>query len=238
MDVRYGEGAFLQSLPKARRVFAMIQTILNEWQIETDGLYTETSWPTGSTIGNAVEVAEAVDVMRPTPSGQYIARRVNEQWCLVKSFFANLCRNGLPGNQHVDYDGMAEELRASGEVLRAFRNLLTTHGVGDQVAGTLVREPESLLLAGMANLDLRSGKEGRIKYCDQRTLGATVNFALGSGGTDYGGRKAPGGVVLRKDLGSEVARGDVLMTICVPEQLSDEQRDGIASRLLKCFCIE
>lgn len=59
LDTRYGEGAFFKK-EEAMRMSKLIKEFLEHEGIDVDVIYTDTPFPNGSSIGNALEVEEAI----------------------------------------------------------------------------------------------------------------------------------------------------------------------------------
>jgi thymidine phosphorylase len=64
LDVKVGSGAFMKDLAAARELAAALTGIGAEHGVRTTALLTDMSVPLGRAVGNAVEVAEAVEVLR------------------------------------------------------------------------------------------------------------------------------------------------------------------------------
>lgn len=64
LDVKCGSGAFLPSIEQARELARTLIEIGEDAQIQTRALITDMSTPLGLTVGNALEVREALEVLR------------------------------------------------------------------------------------------------------------------------------------------------------------------------------
>ncbi len=64
LDVKVGSGAFMKDLPTARELASALVSIGVEHGVRVSALLTDMSVPLGRAVGNAVEVAESVDVLR------------------------------------------------------------------------------------------------------------------------------------------------------------------------------
>ena len=64
LDVKAGSGAFMKNLDAARELAAALVGIGTEHGLRTTALLTDMSTPLGRAVGNAVEVAESVEVLR------------------------------------------------------------------------------------------------------------------------------------------------------------------------------
>jgi thymidine phosphorylase len=63
LDVKFGEGAFMKDLDRARELAQTMVDLGNDAGVRTTALLTDMSVPLGLTIGNALEVREAVEVL-------------------------------------------------------------------------------------------------------------------------------------------------------------------------------
>ncbi|MCA9152338.1 MAG: thymidine phosphorylase, partial [Planctomycetales bacterium] len=64
LDVKFGSGAFMSTLPAARALAESLVRVANEFGVRTSALLTDMNQPLGRMVGNAVEVHESVDVLR------------------------------------------------------------------------------------------------------------------------------------------------------------------------------
>jgi thymidine phosphorylase len=64
LDVKVGSGAFMPDLESARALARALVSIGDEHGLRTTALLTDMSTPLGRAVGNAVEVAESVEVLR------------------------------------------------------------------------------------------------------------------------------------------------------------------------------
>ncbi len=64
LDVKFGSGAFMKSVSQARELAAALTTIGAGHGVPTTALLTDMNVPLGRAVGNAVEVAESVEVLQ------------------------------------------------------------------------------------------------------------------------------------------------------------------------------
>jgi len=64
LDVKVGSGAFMKTLPQARSLAAALVAIGVDHGLKISAMLTDMSVPLGNAVGNALEVAESVDVLR------------------------------------------------------------------------------------------------------------------------------------------------------------------------------
>jgi thymidine phosphorylase len=64
LDVKFGSGAFMKTLSQARELAGALTSIGADHGVPTTALLTDMNVPLGRAVGNAVEVAESVDVLK------------------------------------------------------------------------------------------------------------------------------------------------------------------------------
>lgn len=63
LDVKYGSGAFMRTRPEAEALAASMMKVGREMQVEVRALLNPMDEPTGRTVGNALEVVEALECL-------------------------------------------------------------------------------------------------------------------------------------------------------------------------------
>jgi pyrimidine-nucleoside phosphorylase len=64
LDVKVGSGAFMKNIRDARRLAEMMVRIGKDSGVRTEAILSAMEQPLGRTVGNALEVAEAVDILK------------------------------------------------------------------------------------------------------------------------------------------------------------------------------
>ncbi len=238
LDVRYGDGAFIPDQPGAEELARSISQVLQAWNLTCEPAFTPTDYPTGSAIGNAIEIAEAIAVMRGAVDSNWNQGLLNHQWSLVERFFARLMEMAghLGSEVATQY---ARELRVSGRVLGAFKQLLTSHGVDSREAESIVADPLAFFYSGNMRLPVRAPRSGRLHRIDQRELGATINFRVAAGGNEFGGqRDLLGGCLLSVVPPCDVVQGDVLCWIIGSARGLSAISSSVLDEVGSCFEID
>ncbi|PXY17282.1 thymidine phosphorylase [Prauserella sp. PE36] len=114
LDVKVGSGAFMKTIRQARSLARALVGIGAAHGVATTALLTDMSTPLGSAVGNAVEVAEAVEVLK----GGGPADVVELTLALAREMLT------LAGLSHVD----PAEVLASGEAYETWCRMIRAQG--------------------------------------------------------------------------------------------------------------
>jgi pyrimidine-nucleoside phosphorylase len=63
LDVKWGSGAFMKSLPNAQALANSLVQVANEFGVRTKALITDMNQPLGRMVGNANEIAESIEIL-------------------------------------------------------------------------------------------------------------------------------------------------------------------------------
>lgn len=213
LDVRIGAGAFTATSTDGVELGSTISDILSSAGVATFFSITDTPQPSGSAVGNALEVAEAVAVMGGS-SDFWDPRAILEQRLLVIDFFAKTMAAEFSGRSVADWARFAAKAFEDGSLLAGFASMLTAHATPDGVVDNLIKRPFEALAISRDEVEIKAQTSGTLRGIHQFALGGIVNRRLGAGGNDFQGRFDPtAGIVIRKRLGDLVAAGDVLCSV-------------------------
>jgi len=216
-DVKCGNGAFMSTRADAAGLARRLVATTRALGRRAAALVTDMSQPLGAACGNALEVAEAVEVLKG--GGPADVRALTLE--LAAAMLA------LAGTEPTTEAGRARALAtlASGAAHERFLALVAAQG-GDagRLSRGLPRAPELL--------EARAARAGRLAAVDTRGLGERI-VAIG------GGRRAQEdavdprvGLMVRRRLGDVVAAGDVLAEVHLATADPAE-----AQRVAACFTI-
>lgn len=202
LDVKVGSGAFLSAPDRAVELARTMVSIGADHGVETVALLTAMDRPLGRSVGNALEVREAIACLRgggPDDVRSVVLALADEM-------------TGVPGR--------AERLLDSGDALERFREMVELQG-GDP---GVVDAPERLPSARVVR-DVCVPRAGRIRRIEPRALGEAV-VDLGGGRTRLGGEIHPGvGVDHLVSCDSEVTEGDRIARVHARSET--EARKGV-----------
>ncbi len=212
LDVKVGRGAFMKDLESARRLAETMVEIGKRAGRRTAALLTDMDRPLGRTIGNALEVEEAVNTLRGEGPSDLV--RLCVELCATM-----LCVSGT----HTLEQGRlcASKALKSGAALERFRKMIEAQG-GD---GRICDDP-SLLPQASSTVPVLAQKDGYIAAMDTQHIGNAACI-LGAGREKKGDQvDSAAGIRLRKKCGDSVTVGEeiaVLHTNC-PDKLSQAER--------------
>jgi thymidine phosphorylase len=186
LDVKVGSGAFMRSVEDARALARTMVDLGTAHGVRTVALLTDMSTPLGYAIGNAVEVAESLDVLAGGGPAD------------VRELTLTLAREMLDLAGLADAD--PEKALDDGRAMDSWRAMVRAQG-GD---------PEAPMPSAPEVETVRATTTGFVGELDALGMGIAA-WRLGAGRA----RKSdpvsiPSGVVLHRRRGDAVAPGDVL----------------------------
>ncbi|SER81295.1 thymidine phosphorylase [Actinokineospora terrae] len=119
LDVKFGSGAFMKTLTDARRLADALVSIGHAHGVRTSALLTDMSVPLGRAVGNAVEVAESIEVLQGGGPSDVVELTL----ALAREMLA------MAGLSHVD----PAAVLASGQAYEVWSRMITAQG-GDPTA--------------------------------------------------------------------------------------------------------
>lgn len=219
LDVKCGRGAFMQTQPEAVALARLMVAIGEAAGKRTTAIVTAMEEPLGNAVGNALEIAEAIETLRGR--GPDDLRDV----CLLLGAhilaMAGLC-DGIDDGTAI----LAEKI-SSGAALGKLREMIAWQG-GD---GRVVDTP-SLLPQARSVITVPSPVDGYIRRIDALAIGHLA-ADLGAGRQVKGAPVDPAvGVVLAVHAGDRVAKGQSLASIHTNGRIPD---DGAVRALLAAY---
>lgn len=189
LDVKVGAGAFLKSEAQSRELAHTMVDLGEAHGVPTRALLTDMNWPLGRTVGNSLEVAEALEVLAgggPPDVVELTVRLAGEMLQLA----------GIDGRDP------AQTLR-DGSAMDRFRRLVAAQG-GD------LSKP---LPIGRCSETVTAGRSGTMGDIDAMAVGLTA-WRLGAGRSRPGARVQHGaGVRIHRRPGEPVVAGEPLFTL-------------------------
>ena len=199
LDVKVGRGAFMKTIEDAKKLSETMIKIGNNFGKEVVALITNMDYPLGYTIGNAIEVKEAIETLGGKGEERFT------KLCLVLASYMVSIGKEISVEDALD---MVTEKLNNKEALNKFKELVKSQD-GDI---------DSILLS-KESIDLISKEDGYITDINPIVLAEFIN-KLGAGRQskddiiNYGV-----GVKLNKQINEKVSTGDKLLTIICDEKI-------------------
>ena len=189
LDVKTGSGAFMKTPSKARDLAETMINIADAHRLRCTALITDMSVPLGRAVGNALEVAEAVEVLRgggPADVVELTVRLAGEMLALV----------GLT-------DARPAEVLASGAAYPVWRAMITAQGGDPDAPLPIARHVQPML----------AERDGVLVDCDAYLVGVAA-WQLGAGRARKEDAVDPAaGVRLLVGLGESVQAGQPILEL-------------------------
>lgn len=204
LDVKTGSGAFMKTVAQAKELSEKMVHIGNAHGRKTAALITDMDTPLGNSIGNSLEVKEAIEVL----SGRGPADLTE-----VSSALAAKIVSLSFGISKKDAEAKVKEALANGTALSKLREMVEAQG-GDV---RLIDNPELFKKARFCRKVL-SPEEGYIKSMNAEKIGAS-SVILGAGREKKGDPiDFSAGIILHKKTGDKVKIGGELCELLTDDE--------------------
>jgi pyrimidine-nucleoside phosphorylase len=200
LDVKVGLGAFMQDVDEAVALAELMVEIGRTYGSKVVALISDMNQPLGFTVGNALEVREAIETLKGGGPADFKAHCLEVAGHLLV----------LAGQEEDIVGGKASALEAlqNGSAFEKFRQLVDAQE-GDV---TMVDEPSRLPKASMIET-ISSPKKGYLEEIDAREIGFSA-MELGAGREKKGDPiDYAVGIVLHHKVGDWVDEGEPLFEI-------------------------
>ena len=198
LDVKTGSGAFMKTLDDAIALAQTMVAIGEGAGRRTVALITDMDTPLGLGIGNSIEVAESMDVLRG--KGSHDLTEVSLQ--LAENMLY------LVGKGTIEECRRMEQSIADGSAFETFCTMVRRQGGDDAVLRDASKFPQAAV-----QMQIRAHADGYITAMDAEKIGA-VSVVLGAG---HETKDSPidfaAGLVLHKKYGDAVKSDDVIATL-------------------------
>lgn len=214
LDVKYGDGAFMNTIEEAKELARTMIEIGDSLGKDTRATISNMSQPLGYTIGNSLEVKEAVDTLNGNGPEDLL------ELCLQAG--SHMLIQAQKTDSLITARKMLEDAIESKKALRTLCAMVKAQGGDD----AYIRHPEMFPKAKEV-IPVYSQTTGYVKDLKAKPLGI-VSMKLG------GGRETTDdeidysvGLILHKKIGDFVKKGDVLVEVHTNTGLSKELQKDI-----------
>lgn len=222
LDVKTGSGAFMKAEKDA--------VFLAELMVETgqrlgkriSALITDMDQPLGNAVGNALEVAECLDVLNGKGPDDL------RELCLILSAWMFLLGKRV---QSIDQGReLAEQMISSGKAREKFREMIRLQG-----GNPAVMDDPGLLPQAQHKADVKSPTSGYVTGFMTEQIG-TAGVLLGGGRAKKEDSVDPAvGIIIHKKIGDKVSAGDPLCKVYYNSEARFKQAEPL---ILQSYRIE
>ena len=199
LDVKYGTGAFMKERSEALKLADLMEKIGRAAGKKCKADVTDMNVPLGRNVGNALEVAEALDVLRGNDKGTL--------YDMCMDLTADMLELSGKGS-HEECRAMAEEAVSSGRALEVFRKTIELQGGDPRVC-----DDSSILPQARCSYVIRASYDIELTYMNCEEIGM-VSLLLGAGRlTRDDSIDMSAGLVMHCTIGDKLTAGDPIMTL-------------------------
>ncbi|MEW6059442.1 MAG: thymidine phosphorylase [Actinomycetota bacterium] len=219
LDFKAGSGAFMKTPEDARALAEICTELARDWGRPCRAAVTDMSQPLGEAVGNALDVAEAVDLL----SGR-LGGRLRDAVVL----FAGEALSQLNGISAEEGRGSAERALDSGQALESFRRMVEAQGGDARVAD----DPWAVLPKAPVTTSVVAVRNGFLAAVDAEEIGR-ASSELGAGRKKKGDPVDPAvGLVFRCKVGDRLEPGQEIGVVHARDEAAGQ---ACAARVLSAL---
>ncbi|HEY4385673.1 MAG TPA: thymidine phosphorylase, partial [Ktedonobacteraceae bacterium] len=219
LDVKFGSGAFMKTVEQARELAEAMVEIGRNAGMHTVAAITAMEQPLGRAVGNALEVAEALAILRgegPVDVSELCYHEAVEL----------LLMTGKVANKEEAEERVRQAIQ-SGEAVAKLAAVVAAQG-GD---ARMVERPELLPSAPIKQM-IFAPESGYITHIDAERIGL-ISMGLGAGRFKKGDPiDHRTGLLLQAKIGDRLKAGDPLVEV---HARNTEEITSLKERLLNCY---
>ena len=194
LDVKAGSGAFMKTPEQAQALAAACMELARGWGRRARAAVTDMSQPLGEAVGNALDVAEAVELLGGRRRG-----RLRELTVLL----AAEAMAALEGIDRAEGSKRAERALDDGSALEAFARMVEAQGGDPRVT----EDPWKVLPRAPVVLPIEAPESGFVTAMEAEEIGR-ASVDLGAGRIRKGDPVDPAaGIVFEPKIGDQVETG-------------------------------
>ena len=169
IDVKYGNGAFMQDFNEASNLAKSLVTVSNKSGCKTTALVTDMNQPLSQSIGNSLEVLAAIDILKGS-SKDYRLLDVSNSLGISILCSSNMCKNKKEAQL------LISSVLSSGKAAEKFSQMVSELGG----ANDFFEKPQNYLTPSNIQKNICCKKSGYVKKVNTKNLGIIL-IVLGGG---------------------------------------------------------
>jgi pyrimidine-nucleoside phosphorylase len=205
LDVKAGSGAFMKTVEEAEALADACAALARGWGRRARVAVTDMSQPLGEAIGNALDIAEAVEVLRGERPGRLT------ELAVAFGAAARSILLDVPGEQA---GADAEEAISSGRALETFGRMIEAQGGDPRV----VDDPWEVLPRAPVVVPIPAPGDGWLEAVEAEEIGRAA-VELGAGRARKADPIDPStGIVFRPKIGKRLTRDEPIGAVHAPDE--------------------
>lgn len=205
LDVKTGSGAFMKEFEQAKELAEAMVAIGKSLGRNTMAVISDMNQPLGRTVGNALEIREAIEMLRGEGPADLV------ELCLTLG--SHMVYLAEKADSVEDARVRLNEVIANGQAIETLKTFIEAQG-GDP---SVVNDPASLPQA-QALIPVKAEQDGKVTAIVADKIG-TAAMLLGAGrATKESTIDLAVGIELEKKIGDDVKRGETIATLHANQQ--------------------
>ncbi|MGC8721765.1 MAG: pyrimidine-nucleoside phosphorylase [Caldisericaceae bacterium] len=210
LDVKVGNGAFMENLHEAKKLAALMVRIGTSVGRETVAYITDMNQPLGDAIGNSLEVEEAIDVLKGVGSKRLVE--------VIKILGAEILKLGQRVSTLEDGKALIAESIANQSGLNKFREIIEAQGGDSSVLDDRMKLPQASF-----RLPIVARAGGFVSWFDTKGIGRLATF-LGAGRETKADKiDLSVGLTVNKKIGDSILQGETIGMIYANDKAKGEE---------------
>ncbi len=223
LEVTYGKGAFMKNLEDAKLLANKMEKLGEFAGREVKSIFTLMDEPIGYSIGNTLEIKEAIQFLK----GKKMPKDLKEIVLSLGSYMIKLAGRG--DNLEQNKEKMLEKIN-NGKAFEKFKQMVENQG-GDS---SYLDDTEKFEKAKY-EIDIKSKQEGKIYEINAESIGKLASF-LGAGRIKKEDKiDMAAGIILNKKVNDKINLGETLAKICTNDE---EKAKNAEKEILKIYKIQ
>lgn len=220
-DVKVGNGAFMKKISEAKKLAKSLISVGSKFNKKIVAVLTDMSEPLGETVGNSLEVIEAIEALKGNwpPDLKLVTYFLGGEMLIM----AGKCKNYRQGYE------LLSKANSDGSGLEKFRQMVEL-----QQGDLRIVEDYSRLPQARAKLGVLSDKSGYVREIQTERIGRLA-IELGAGRrTKEDIIDHSAGFLIKKKIGEAVSKNELLAEIHTNDLKRGEE---VAGQLKECLVI-
>jgi pyrimidine-nucleoside phosphorylase len=221
LDVKTGSGAFMKTVEDAEALAGACAELAGGWGRRARVAVTDMSQPLGEAVGNALDVAEAIEVLGGGRSGPLTELSLE---------FATAAQVALLDIPDEEARSRSREAISSGRALETFSRMVEAQGGDPRV----VDDPGGVLPSAPLTRQIPAPADGYLETVEAEEIGRAA-VGLGAGRTRKGDRIDPAtGILFRARIGDRLEDREPIGEV---HARTEDEAGGAIERVLSALTV-